>query len=231
VSPTLLRGPALPKTGSAATRLRRQHADCTGSGSPRRFALAQEIARARDEKIYAVLKNPTLEDYAEKRLDLSERSMYRYLQIYDWVLECHKQWLEPGNKERVPDLAEIPDLIWLEKQLKRTDLDAETRKKMEDAYQRGLDGKLAPKEIGDLRKNQQKGQESLKSALSMLRRDRKRCAQLVGMPGEVTAHLDEAIEDLSNAMHLERAAFALRGPGNWPATPRRSDAKTLALNS
>jgi len=70
--------------------------------------VAQEIARARDERIYAVLKNPTLEDYAEKRLDLSERSMYRYLQIYDWVLERHKQWLQAGNKERIPDLAEVP---------------------------------------------------------------------------------------------------------------------------
>ena len=171
--------------------------------------VAQEIARARDERIYAVLKNPTLEDYAEKRLGLSERSMYRYLQIYDWVLQSHKQWLEPGNKERVPDLAEVPDLIWLEKQLKRSDLDAETRAKMEDAYKKGLDGKLDPKEVGDLRKNQHRGKESLESALSMLRRDRKRCAELTTMPGEVVTHLDEVITDLINAMHLERSAFAL----------------------
>jgi hypothetical protein len=26
--------------------------------------------------------------------------------MYDWVLERQKQWLESGNKERVPDLAE-----------------------------------------------------------------------------------------------------------------------------
>jgi len=45
----------------------------------------------------------------------------------------------------------------------------------------------------------------------MLRRARMRCAALASMPGEVVAHLDEAIEDLTNAMHLERAALALSG--------------------
>ena len=33
-----------------------------------------------------------------KRLSLSERSMFRYLQIYDWVRASHGQWLAPGNK-------------------------------------------------------------------------------------------------------------------------------------
>jgi hypothetical protein len=193
--------------------------------------VAQEIARARDEKIYEVLKNPTLEDYAEKRLGLSERSMYRYLQIYDWVLECHKQWLEPGNKDRIPDLAEVPDLIWLEKQLRRSDLDPETRAKLQDAYRRGLDGKLDRKEVRDLRRHQHKGKEGLKSALSMLRRDRKRCGELADVPSEVITHLDEAIEDLINAMHLERSAFALRGWGKYPTKPRRNTAKNIAPKS
>ena len=184
--------------------------------------VAQEMAQARDEKIYAVLKNPTLEDYAEERLGLSERSMYRYLQIYDWVRACHPQWLEPGNKERVPDLAEVPDLIWLEKQLKRRGLDPQTRAKIEEAYKRGLEGRLDSKEVSDLRKRQHKGKESLKSALSILRRDRTRCVELAGMPGEVVAHLDEAIVDLINAMHLERSALALRGWGRYPAIPRRN---------
>ena len=171
--------------------------------------VARELARARDEKIYLVLKNPTLEDYAEKRLNLSKRSLQRYLQIYDWVLLYHKQWLEPGNKERIPDLAEIPDLIWIEKQLARTDIDPATRKKLEDAHQKALDGQLDPKDMRDLRRNHHGSGDALKAALSMLRRDRERCADLANMPSEVITELDAAIETLANAMHLEKASAAL----------------------
>jgi hypothetical protein len=65
----------------------------------------------------------------------------------------------------------------------------------------------------------------------MLRRYRRRCGELTGMPGEVVRHLDEAIEDLVNAIHLERAAHALRGWGKYPVKSRRNIAKTIALNS
>ena len=171
--------------------------------------VAQEIAKARDEKIYLVLKNPTLEDYAEKRLGLSVRSMQRYLQIHDWVLKYHQQWLVPGNKERVPDLAEVPDLIWLEKQLARDDTDSGTRKKLAAANKKALDGTLDPQELHDLQQHQHSGNESLKSALSLLRRTRKRCTALTDMPDEVITHLDEAIDDLVNAMHLEHSARTL----------------------
>ena len=76
------------------------------------FAAADlAVSRASDVAYRATIDDPRVvdglspfyvwtPDYAEKRLGLSERSMYRYLQIYDWVRECHKQWLEPGNKER-----------------------------------------------------------------------------------------------------------------------------------
>jgi hypothetical protein len=193
--------------------------------------VAQEIARARDEKIYEVLKNPTMKDYTEKRLGLSERSMYRYLQIYDWVRERYPQWLERGNKERIPDLAEVPDLIRLEKHLDRRDLDPETRAKLEDVYKRALSGRLAPAEVRDLRRHQHRERESLRAALSMLRRNRMRCGQLTGTPGEVARRLDDAIKDFVNPIHLQRAAHALRGLGTYPVKSRRNVAKITAVNS
>ena len=51
------------------------------------------------------------------------------------------------------------------------------------------------------------------------------------MPGEVIAHLDEAIEDLVNATHLKRAALAFNGWGQYATKLLRSDAKITALNA
>jgi len=72
-----------------------------------------------------------------------------------------------------------------------------------------MQGKLDPQDLRSLRQHQQNGRDSLKAALAMLRRDRKQCAALTGMPGEVITHLDEAIDDLVNALLLELASLAL----------------------
>jgi hypothetical protein len=51
------------------------------------------------------------------------------------------------------------------------------------------------------------------------------------MPEEVIVHLDEAIDDLVNAIHLDRAAHALRGWRIYPTKQRRNIAKIAAHNS
>jgi len=48
-----------------------------------------KLAMIRDEKLYRALKYDSLEDYAEKRLRLGRASLYRYLQIYEWVRKSH----------------------------------------------------------------------------------------------------------------------------------------------
>ena len=41
------------------------------------------LARARDEKLYAIISDPDLETYALNRLHLGRASLHRYLQVHD----------------------------------------------------------------------------------------------------------------------------------------------------
>jgi len=50
--------------------------------------VAEQLARVRDERLWAEMKNPKhpdIEDYAQKRLGLKRASLYRYLTAWDWV--------------------------------------------------------------------------------------------------------------------------------------------------
>lgn len=44
-----------------------------------------KLARIRDEKLYSTLKHADMIHYAAEELRLSERTLYRYLQVHDWV--------------------------------------------------------------------------------------------------------------------------------------------------
>ena len=176
--------------------------------------VGRELARVRDEKLHAALKHPNMADYALQRLGLSERSLYRYLQVYDWVRVAHAEWLEPGYKGKIPDLAEMPEMIWLEKQLARKNLRPETRARMESAHQSGLAGKLDAKAVRAMRQSQHGSDLSLRALLAALRAVRKRASGLEGVPGEVVTNLDEAIEALRNGMDLKRVAMVIDGRGD-----------------
>jgi hypothetical protein len=51
--------------------------------------VAALLAKVRDERLFAALKHPSIEESAAKRLGLQRASVYRYLQIYDWAREFH----------------------------------------------------------------------------------------------------------------------------------------------
>ena len=72
------------------------------------------LARVRDRKLYAALKHPDIESYAQERVNLRRTSLYRYLQVYDWIAKFHKDWLEPHPKGFIPDLNDTADLMWME---------------------------------------------------------------------------------------------------------------------
>ena len=156
------------------------------------------LARVRDEKLYAELKHPDMESYAEERLQLGRTSLYKYLQVHDWMAEFHPQWLEPKPEGFIPELSDAADLIWIEKELTRTDLKPETRTALAGLQKKAMDGRLRAGELDPFRRQQPNAANGLKAYLSKLRLLRMRGAELASMPPEVIAHLDTAIEILKN---------------------------------
>jgi len=163
------------------------------------------LRQVRDEKLYALLKHPDIESYATERLHLGRSSLYKYLQVYDWVAQYHKEWLEPKPKGFIPDLSDIADLIWIEQKLEEKNLDAKTISALEELRKKALAGELTKKDVRELRKRSSRGTDILKSILSQLRAIRRRSAEAVSMPGEVITHLDAAIGILKNAHPVEVA--------------------------
>ena len=163
------------------------------------------LARVRDKKLYERLKHPDLESYAEERLNLGRASLYRYLQVYDWIRDFHKEWLEPKPKGLIPDLSDAADLIWIERELARKDLRPETRSQLEALRTKALAGRLRQGDLDELRRQGQ-GQgktDALKSFLSKLRFLRMRGSQVESIPEEAISKLDAAIDIIRNALELQ----------------------------
>jgi hypothetical protein len=89
------------------------------------------LARVRDEELYKRLKHPDIASYAEARLRLGRSSVYKYLQVHDWIKEYHPEWLKPKPKGFIPDLSDVADLIWIEHELSKEYLDPKKRAALE----------------------------------------------------------------------------------------------------
>ena len=165
------------------------------------------LVRVRDEKLYAALHHPDIEDYAQQRLGLGRSSLYRYLQVYDWVKQSHPEWLAPKPPGFIPVLSDAGDLMWLEAELKRTNLNAETRAALEALHKKGLEGKLSEQDLAPYRHRHHDENDGLRAFLSKLRLLRKRGAELASMPPEVIADLDAAITVLDRAKVFQTASF------------------------
>ena len=178
------------------------------------------LARARDEKIYEVLKHPNLEDYVEKRLGLSKASMYRYLKIYDWVAKNKPEWLLPKPKGRIPDLSDISDAIRIEDTLSENKrMEPSKREGLEELKQKALNGNLIKGVAGRALRKGSKGSDPLKAFTSSLRSLRRSGIRLTSMPPEVIAHLDSAIGILENEHAAAQAGLHLLSvPFASPAT-------------
>jgi len=167
------------------------------------------LAKVRDKKLYSALGHPDIESYAENRLRLGRASLYRYLQVYDWVSANHKEWLEPKPKGFIPDLSDAADIIWMEKELERKDLPGKTRSELQALQKKGLEGNLLKSEMASYRRKGNTTTDGLKACLKKLRTIRSRGKELASMPPEVISHLDAAIEILENAGKLEVAGLHL----------------------
>lgn len=170
--------------------------------------IGRMLANVRDRKYYDVLHHPDMEDYAAKRLNLSRASLYKYLMVYDWVAMYHKDWLEKTPKGPMPDFNDIADLVWIEKELQRKDLNPKRKAGLEELRQKALEGKLRKGELAPFRRRTQTSAKSgLKAFLSKLRNLRKRGAEMKNMPPEAITGLDAVIEIIKNDHALQVAGF------------------------
>ena len=183
------------------------------------------LARVRDEKLYTALKHPDMESYAEERLQLGRSSLYRYLQVHDWMVEFHPQWLEPKPEGFIPDLTDAGNLILIEKELAKKDLKPETKTALAGLQKKAMEGQLREDDLKPHLQRQNTAVAGLKSYLSKLRLLRKRATELASMPPEVIAYLDQAIEILKND-HATLSASPVPG-----GSPTGSGAKNKVITS
>lgn len=178
---------------------------------------AGQLARVRDERLWAEMKNPRhpdIEDYALKRLGLKRASLYRYLAAWDWVSKSHPEWLAPGFKGTIPDMADILDLIWIDKELKRSNLSEKKSTALTNLQKKAEAGQLKKGELGKLRKQvNRNAEESVKSILSDLRSLRRRADQAHTLSDKVLSAFDALIDLVESEIPPSVAGFDRSG--NW----------------
>lgn len=157
------------------------------------------LAKVRDEKLYRALKHDGMESYAAERLGLQRTSLYRYLEIHDWLRRAHRQWLAPHPKGFIPELSDAYGLMWIEGQLEHADLEPRTRAELETLRGKALGGKLTKREIEEFRARGKKRHDTLRALATSLRVLRRRAAGFETLPPGVLADLDSALGRLNAA--------------------------------
>jgi hypothetical protein len=156
--------------------------------------IGQLLTEVQGKQYFATLKHPSLEDYADKHLGLGKTSLYRYLKVYAWALEHHKEWLDVPLKVRIPDFSSIEGLLWVEQELAKKDLSAGRKKTLEDIQQKALDGKLRRTDLRAVKARTNSTKEGDQNLISATRTLRKRYAQSVSVSAQkALPHFDEII--------------------------------------
>ncbi len=164
------------------------------------------LSQVREKKMFVSLGHPDIEDYAEKRLQLGRASLYRYIQVYDWVTKNHPEWLQPKPKGFIPDLYDVAGLITIERELAEKNVSPQKRKKLEELQSKALTGELKSSEVAKVSKSSKTAGELMKNMALRLVSVRKQCSAISGIPAEVIKYLDGAIGLLNN----EKAVAALK---------------------
>jgi hypothetical protein len=191
-------GAAKPMTPAQAGRITGQLLGHLKNVQVAFLRFAKLLVRVRDEKIYEVLKHEDIFSYAAEHLDLSQTSVYRYLQVHDWVKANHPKWLEKRPKGRIPDLVDILDLMQIEKSLKDPRLSDEKRKTLTALRKKALKGKLRTGELADVRKGRRAKPSSASRMLKFLFAARKEGKKDKATPADAMELLEKLIGMLEN---------------------------------
>ena len=130
--------------------------------------VAQLLAEARDKGLHKTLGYPDLESFAEERLQVARETVGRYLEVYDWIAGNRREWLEPDPKVPIPDMADVADVIWIERELSRTDLKARTRARLERLREKALKHRLGERDVAALDRLRSSEEEELMRAATEL---------------------------------------------------------------
>ena len=167
------------------------------------------LVKVRDERMYATLGHPDIEEYAEKRLNLGRSSLYEYIRIHDWAKASHPEWLAEHPKGHIPDLSDVGDLIWIEAKLAEKDLSAQSRARLETLRAKGLAGTLRLRDLREFRRKSIQAQDPCKAYLSQLLSLRRKGVRVKDLPEEAITKLDGVIEVIQNAIAVKKAGDAL----------------------
>jgi hypothetical protein len=170
------------------------------------------LAKVRDEKLYRALKHDSMESYAAERLGLQRASLYRYLQIHDWIRRWHRDWLARHPMGFIPELSDAYGLMWIEAQLEHTDLEPQTGAELEALRKKALAGKLTKREIDEFCGRGKKRYDTLRALAASLVALRRRTAAFATLPPGVLADLDSALNRLNTASGALARAVRLGNP-------------------
>lgn len=167
------------------------------------------LARVRDEKLWQLLRHPTIEDYAKQRLGLGRAALYHYLQIHDWLREFHPAWLAPKPKGFIPELSDTSALMWIEKQLRERQLSDADRNDLEAMRKKALAGALSETEFRELRARLTKTVPPLRAMLSRLRSARRAADRIIRFPAAARSAIDDAIRAIEQELGANRQTARL----------------------
>jgi hypothetical protein len=173
-----------------------------------------KLARIRDEKLYAALEHADMIHYAAKELRLSEKTLYRYLQVHDWVLKNHPEWLKPRPKGTIPDLSDLVDLIRIEKDLANKRLSSDKRDALVALQKKAEKGELLKGELEKVRQaNRRNTQGAVDSIVRTLRATRRRMLKVRNIEPAWITQIDTLIGMMVNQKPLDVAG--LETLGRW----------------
>lgn len=177
------------------------------------------LARIRDEKLYAALGHKDLEHYAAADLRLGRASLYRYLQVYDWVCTNHPAWLAPKPQGFIPDLSDVADLIWIEKELTKKRLSAKKKAALEALREKALKGELQRDELRAFRQETRRSRsDAIQGILATLRSVRRRMAKTKNVQPDWIAQIDTLIGMIEHQRPVDVAGLEFLGPWTGYAT-------------
>jgi hypothetical protein len=116
-------------------------------------------------------------------------------------------------------MADVADVIWIDRELSRKDLKGRTRAKLERLREKALKGGLRERDVAALRRLGRAKDEELMCAATELQNLRMEMSKVEVVPEEALLQIDAAIDVLLNELAVQRGGA--KPPGTGKKRPRR----------